>query len=590
VAGHRDMGEQIARALDERLTAVDQSFLAALADADGLQSPARLSLIAKLKSAHPVIEEIFLWNSPDNPRPGLVGVQLPPDSNARGPAPEPPPVSWLARRKAGEELEFQKQNHEEALTHYQLCLAEGGNASLRGEALMAIARVQRKSNRLAEALKTYQTVAQDHHEAWTASGLSLGLAARREIGGLLREGLTRSRSSEIAVPRGEPITSPDHRALPERCALRFGGLEYWICLPRQRTPAERSREPRWGYLLHAGRFQALLLRPVIEKYAAASDAAWVVLGQQGETVLKAARAAGGPISVRQSFAGGVPPWELQFHQTTSGFYETLLTSRRGVYLYAFVLLAGILVFGLALTSRSITRELELARLKSDFVSTVSHEFKSPLTAIRQLAEMLQAGRVPSEPRRQEYYGVLVEQSERLTRLIDNILDFARLEEGRKPFTLEVVAPGELLSPLAADFQRRVGHAGFILESRIAESLPEVSADRAALSQAVSNLLDNAFKYSGDSRRIILSAFAEPRQIVIAVQDFGLGIRKDELDRVFDRFYRSGDASTRSVKGTGMGLTLVKRIIDAHNGTVRVVSELGCGSTFSIRLPASASKP
>jgi len=250
----------------------------------------------------------------------------------------------------------------------------------------------------------------------------------------------------------------------------------------------------------------------------------------------------------------------------------------------FFLLAGILIFGLTLTMRIITRELELGKMKSDFVSTVSHEFKSPLTSIRQLAEMLQGGRVPSEERRREYYQVLVEQSERLSSLIDNILDFAKMEEGKKAFTFEKVDMGALLAEVVATIQQQVRHAGFTVQARIEGPLPSLRADRAAISQAISNLIDNAVKYSADATEVTVLAYTDDRHIVIAVQDFGVGIKPDEIDRVFERFYRGGDELTRTVKGSGLGLTLVKQIVQAHHGSVQVESEPGRGSTFSIRLP------
>ncbi|MCK7478330.1 MAG: hypothetical protein M0C28_13710 [Candidatus Moduliflexus flocculans] len=143
----------------------------------------------------------------------------------------------------------------------------------------------------------------------------------------------------------------------------------------------------------------------------------------------------GPVSLRTNFASDFPSWSLEFHQAPSRLIKAFLLSRRGLYFFIFLLIAGILVFGLVLTLRSVSHELELARMKSDFVSTVSHEFKSPLTSIRQLAEMLQSGRVPSEERRQKYYEILLEQSERLTLLTDNILSLAKIEEGRAEFSI-----------------------------------------------------------------------------------------------------------------------------------------------------------
>jgi signal transduction histidine kinase len=250
----------------------------------------------------------------------------------------------------------------------------------------------------------------------------------------------------------------------------------------------------------------------------------------------------------------------------------------------FFLIAGILIFGLIFTTRAVTHELELAKMKSDFVSTISHEFKSPLTSILQLAVMLKTKRVPSEARRQRYYDVLVEQSERLSLLIDNILDFTKMEEGKEKFGFEIIDIGELLREIVATIQDRVRHEGFIIQTKISDPLPSIKVDRRSLSQAINNLIDNAIKYSSKVKQVYVHAFTEKHHLIIAIQDFGIGIKKEETNKVFERFYRGGDELTRKVKGSGLGLTLVKQIVEAHHGTIQVESESERGSTFSIKLP------
>lgn len=356
---------------------------------------------------------------------------------------------------------------------------------------------------------------------------------------------------------------------------------------------------RPGLLLDAVALQDRLVVPLVAAAAAAGGADWTIRTRSGDILRASDLAGSGPAASRPATSPPADPplvatalpaplssWTVELRRRTPGLTEAMLTSRRGVYFYAFLLLAGILVFGLTLTIRSVSEELRLARMQSDFVSTVSHEFKSPLTAIRQLTEMLQSDRVPSEEHRRRYYDVLLEQSERLSNLIDNVLDFARMDAGGRVLDLDAVAPADLVGEAAAAARRRFGHEGFRIEVRLADALPPVAVDRGAVGQALGNLIDNAARYSDDARDVIIHAYPEDGRVVLAVQDFGIGLRPDDAARVFDRFFRAGDPLTRTVKGTGLGLTLVKQIAEAHGGSVAVESAPGKGSTFLIRLPAA----
>jgi len=369
-----------------------------------------------------------------------------------------------------------------------------------------------------------------------------------------------------------------------RLALDIGNLPYLVSIER---PAARSGNPSfaaWGFIIDAERFREDILRPALRDHFPSDETSWAVRGRDGAIIQSSENSATGPVTFRTSFASNFPDWTLEFHQPPPRLIKAFLLSRRGLYSFVFLLIAGILVFGLVLTVRSVSHELELARMKSDFVSTVSHEFKSPLTSIRQLAEMLQSGRIPSEERRQKYYDVLLEQSERLALLTDNILSLAKIEEGRAEFTLERMDISALLTEVVTSIQERVRHEGFDIKLDIQGTLPLLAVDRTALSQAMTNLVDNAIKYSGDSRKISVSARPEDKAVAIAVEDFGVGIKKEDIPRLFERFYRGGDELTRTVKGSGLGLTLVKEIVEAHRGHVDVESQLGKGSVFTIRLP------
>jgi len=394
-------------------------------------------------------------------------------------------------------------------------------------------------------------------------------------------------SGELRAKISQNIEDPPNAI--KRFTLDIGGRVYLVSMPGERKANENQDNLTWGFLLETENLKAELLKSAISEHFPPEEVNWIVKGRNGETILKSDNSGPGTKTARVNFAGNFPPWSLEFYQQDPRLFETLLSSRRGIYLYMFVLLAGILIFGLTLTIRIVTRELELGRMKSDFVSTVSHEFKSPLTSIRQLAEMLKTGRVPSDERRQQYYNVLLEQSERLSLLIDNILDFAKMEEGKKEFEFEKTDMYSLLQELISTIQQQVRHEGFTLEAEIDTNLPPIMADRSAIIQAITNLIDNAIKYSGEAQKIYIRGFVEGQHLIIAVHDFGIGIKAEETDKVFDRFYRGGDELTRTVKGSGLGLTLVKQIVQTHHGSVHVVSEPGSGSTFSIRLPIQSTE-
>jgi signal transduction histidine kinase len=327
----------------------------------------------------------------------------------------------------------------------------------------------------------------------------------------------------------------------------------------------------------------------LQRHVSPEQTGWTVRGQDGNVILQSDKMPSGSTTVKTSFVGNFPPWFVDFYQQEPRLFDALLSSRRSIYFGMFLLIVSILIFGSTLTIRAVGHEMELARLKSDFVSTISHEFKSPVTSIRQLAEMLKTNRVPSEDRRERYYDVLVEQSERLALLIDNILDFSKMEEGRKAFVFEKTNIGELLQELVSTNQDRVRHQGFAIQAKISDDLPSIRTDRAAMSQAINNLIDNAIKYSGKAKKVFVYASTDNQHLIIAVQDFGIGIKKEEITKVFERFYRGGDELTRMVKGSGLGLTLVKQIVEAHHGSVHGESELGHGSTFEIRLPLQAAE-
>jgi signal transduction histidine kinase len=243
-----------------------------------------------------------------------------------------------------------------------------------------------------------------------------------------------------------------------------------------------------------------------------------------------------------------------------------------------------LLAGLVLVWANVRRELRLLRLKSDFVANVSHELKTPLALIRLFAETLELGRVPTEEKKQQYHRIINKESRRLTQLINNILDFSRIEAGRKEYRFVRSDLAAVVRDVVDAYRFQIEQQGFSLEVSIADDLPEMAIDPEALSQALINLVNNAIKYSPDEKAIAVSARREGDRVLVSVRDRGIGIPKNEQRRIFEKFYRVETSVVHTTKGSGLGLALVQHITEAHGGHVEVVSAPGEGSTFTLSLP------
>ena len=257
------------------------------------------------------------------------------------------------------------------------------------------------------------------------------------------------------------------------------------------------------------------------------------------------------------------------------------------YLVALLLVLSVTLFGAYLLWRDVRRELRLAEMRSQFVSSVSHELKTPLTAIRMFAETLRMGRSPDPQTQAEYLETIVNESERLTRLLNNVLDFSKIEQGKKIYHPEMTFLPEIVQAAARAMQYPLAQQGFELRVNVENGLPPVRVDPDALQQAILNLLTNAMKYSGESRQIDLRLRTQDSRAVIEVSDRGVGIASTEQARIFEKFYRAPTRENQLIAGTGLGLALVEHIAKAHGGHVSVRSAPGEGSTFSIHLPLEA---
>jgi len=303
-----------------------------------------------------------------------------------------------------------------------------------------------------------------------------------------------------------------------------------------------------------------------------------------------------PFVTSGGWDGGSPEVERNLEGAFSGL--TLGIKMPGTTLAAleqhfvrtdFMILAVIsilLAAGIVLTHRNISREMALARLKSDFVSNVSHELRTPLSLIRLYAETLEMGRLKSPEKYHEYYSIIRKESERLTALINNILDFSRIEAGRKEYDFRETDMRELVHNTLESYRYQIEQHGFAFEEKIAEDVPAMRVDREAMARSLLNLVNNALKYSQDQKFIGVSLFRDNGSVKLEVEDHGIGIPAHEQAKIFEKFYRVGDPLVHNTKGSGLGLSLVRHIVQAHGGDVVVDSSPGRGSKFTITLPVN----
>jgi len=307
------------------------------------------------------------------------------------------------------------------------------------------------------------------------------------------------------------------------------------------------------------------------------------VAQWGDVTGRVTLAAEGD-SAGQLLGAGFPDLAVQFPAGQSTAFDRQADAQRTYSLVALVLVVSATLFSGYLLWRDVQRELRLAEMRSNFVAAVSHELKTPLAAIRMFAETLQLGRPADPEARAEYLDTIVNESERLTRLLGNVLDFSNIEQGKKTYRREPHALADIMRSAARAMRYPAEQQRFRLHIQIEDGMPPALVDRDAVEQAILNLLANAMKYSGESRDIALRLRRADGKAVIEVSDQGVGIAPAEKERIFERFYRAPTPENQRIPGTGLGLTLVRYVAHAHGGSVKVDSALGQGSTFGIYLP------
>jgi len=289
--------------------------------------------------------------------------------------------------------------------------------------------------------------------------------------------------------------------------------------------------------------------------------------------------------VSTEFSSFVPEYMAWISLKDIDLVDTYVKRRSWTYGIALVLLLGAMFLGILLIMRDILREKYLSHLRSNFVSNVTHELKTPLTSIHLFAESVLLGRVETESGQKEYLQIILNETKRLKRMINNILDFSKKEQGRIDYKTEKVNVSELIVSALQELNYWLVEMNFTVHTELEEGV-HMSGDYDSLKQVVINLLDNAIKYSGNQKEISIRLAAENNKIRIEFSDKGIGIPEDQLDSIFEKFFRVNDNMVDGIGGTGLGLTVVKEIVEAHQGEILVKSELKKGSIFTVLLNSS----
>jgi signal transduction histidine kinase len=524
----------------------------------------------------------------------------------------PPDSTWVN----AERLELLHQDLDGAITAYTRLAASRDN-DVRAGSLVRLARSLARAGRHDEALSTYLKAAElaearvngdpaDLFSRWARIYLLERLNRKDEM---LREGQNLRRDLEGGRWRLDRVTygayvmeldrlgiTSDDPSLITRIALTEAIVTDWDgwSATASRPQAAHGRRPTtfgdvdvlivWrdegqSRTVFAATSRYLMrnwqdLRPRAEMTVA-------LLASDGRAIAGEVPAGATLTATRSGFETGLP-WTIRVASSaTPGM------TRGGTRLYLLIAGLALVAFLLPATgylmARAVQKEVALVRQQAEFVSAVSHEFRSPLTSIAHLTSLLRRDFREGESRRQQYYEVIARETSRLRGFVETLLDFGRMEAGGASYRLAPLDPAAFVRELVEEFAHNEKD-GRRIALEVDPLVPLISGDRDALGRAVRTLIENALKYSPATSPVVVQVGADERVVAIRVIDSGIGIPPDEQPRVFERFFRGAEASRSSVKGTGVGLALAAHVVRAHDGRIQLESAVGAGSTFSVLLP------
>lgn len=502
-----------------------------------------------------------------------------------------PRQEYLTHRREGELAEFLANDPSAAADAYRKTLVAGLRPREKCEAKLLLARALIKGERQEEASSIYHGMLEECDSVVDEDGMSFALyAAERLVSSQLdpaaaRQYVLRRTALKLWWPpmqlylmrslmEGDP--AEEAQQTRDRLSAQIDDTEQIVSLARDFHGVSLFRLSWFAY--GSDPWLVTVMSPIPSAAPVVLAVSSKKVAPPGATFVAAHTETSTPLG--EGFMDVDVEWQ-------AGRFAPARRTPPGLYWAGFALV--ILATGLAgyLLLRDLSREVQTASLRSQFVASVSHELKTPLTAIRMFAETLALGRSKNERTSSEYLQTIVSESERLSRLVDNVLDFSRLEHGKKIYRMESSCLPDVVRAAARAMQYPLSQQGFHLTLAIDEEIPALAADADALEQAILNLLANAMKYSGDSREIELRLKRSGEEAIIEVADHGIGIPQEEHQRIFEKFYRVRSAATDSVAGAGLGLTLAMHIVKAHGGRLQVQSTVGTGSTFSASIPLPA---
>ncbi|MHC4143340.1 MAG: sensor histidine kinase [Planctomycetota bacterium] len=548
---------------------------------------------------------------------------LPWEANQTNDRLSPDKTAFFEKIRRAEEEEFSRRRFAQANTLYLECIAEARLPAQQAYAQLLRARVLAKSDQVDESLAQYRKVLEVSSQITDEHGIPFCLYA---AGNLLESGYSYNEvmqliASELGAQRWlSPAESYIVRDLVN--VLIKSGPEPGI---RQRAAGDFRQRIRE---LISRQEEALALQKNFPKLALMAqwkspeqepESIWVLYGEgpwlvslapaspagqrlaiivRGESILDSITSSTlysetTLANVRfttdagldgESLGPSFPGLRLAYTTDDAASLLSDWDPQRSFYLIALLLVLCVTLFGAYFLWRDVGRELRMSEMRSQFIASVSHELKTPLTAIRVFAETLRLGRPEDPQAKSEYLDTIVNESHRLTRLLNNVLDFSKIEKGKRTYHREPACLSEIIDAAAQATQYPLKQQDFHLNVHVEEELPQVRVDRDAIGQAILNLLSNAMKYSGESRQIDLRVGNRAGHAVIEVSDRGLGIEPAQQKRIFEKFYRVPSEENQRIPGTGLGLALVFHIVKAHDGHVELRSAPGEGSTFSIHLP------